>query len=335
MLYQLPERPPVTVVSPDNSEFWTQVHVAARGRHALILGDPTTTPAAASVVVGRLTDALLGGEDYLEVGDAEAALARGPADRDRLIAQPLASGPPKPGEWWQLWTGDRWDDLDATPRRPHRPPLTANRRPRPVSPWRTTMHTPALTFDPIAAEAWLREPSGTAFLTRAESLGVDEDTFGRGREGFLSTIDDVLSADPHALRRRADIAAVMFWLIPDGDVLDQGALITVDLSDGLRLASLHQDIKDFTDRDQRGIATCRLRWPTLRPGIPARPQLPQHPQRPGCNKHTPTPRAAEPRAAMNRADTSGHIHRGAGCRGAQPGRRRHPRRRRCGRPGTA
>lgn len=116
------------------------------------------------------------------------------------------------------------------------------------------MHTPALTFDPIAAEAWLREPGGTAGLTRAESLGVDEDMFGRGREGFLSTIDDVLSADPHGLRRRADIAAVMLWLIPDGDVLDQGALVTVDLSNGLRLASLHQDIKDFADRDQRGIA---------------------------------------------------------------------------------
>lgn len=30
--------------------------------------------------------------------------------------------------------------------------------------------------------------------------------------------------------------------------------VTVDLSNGLRLASLHQDIKDFADRDQRGFA---------------------------------------------------------------------------------
>jgi hypothetical protein len=115
------------------------------------------------------------------------------------------------------------------------------------------MHTPALTFDPTIAEAWLREPSDTAGLTRADSLGIDDDTFGRDQEGFLSTIDDVLTANPHGLSRRADIADVMLWLIPDGDILDQGALVTVDLSNGLRLASLHQDIKDFTDRDQRGI----------------------------------------------------------------------------------
>ena len=117
------------------------------------------------------------------------------------------------------------------------------------------MHrTPPLTFDPAAAEAWLRQPSGPDGLTRADSLGVDEDLFGRGLEGFLATIDDVLTAAPDGLRRRADIAGVMLWLIPDGDVLDQGALITVDLAGGLRLATPHQDIKDFADRDQRGIA---------------------------------------------------------------------------------
>ena len=117
------------------------------------------------------------------------------------------------------------------------------------------MHrTPPLTFDPAAAEAWLRQPSGTDGLTRADSLGADEDLFGRGLEGFLATIDDVLTAAPDGLRRRADIAGVLLWLIPDGDVLDQGALITVDLSNGVRLATLHQDIKDFADRDQRGIA---------------------------------------------------------------------------------
>lgn len=44
------------------------------------------------------------------------------------------------------------------------------------------------------------------------------------------------------------------WLVPDGDVRDRGALITVDLVDRVRLASLHQDIKDFADRADRGIA---------------------------------------------------------------------------------
>ena len=117
------------------------------------------------------------------------------------------------------------------------------------------MHsTPALTFEPAAAQAWLRRPSRTDGCTQAENLGIDEDLFGRGLEGFLATIDDLLTAAPDGLRRRADIGAVNLWLIPDGEVLDQGALITVDLSDGIRLATLHQDIKDFADRDERGIA---------------------------------------------------------------------------------
>jgi hypothetical protein len=113
--------------------------------------------------------------------------------------------------------------------------------------------TQALTFDPAAAEAWLRQPSSTDGVTRAESLGVDEDLFGRGLAGFLVTVDDVLTAGPRGWQRSADIADVLLWLIPDGEVLDQGALITVDLSNGVRLASLHQDIKDFTGRDQHGI----------------------------------------------------------------------------------
>ena len=58
---------------------------------------------------------MLGGEDYLEIGDAEATLVRTPADRNRLIAQLLQTGAPKPGEWWQLWTGDHWNDLTPRP----------------------------------------------------------------------------------------------------------------------------------------------------------------------------------------------------------------------------
>jgi len=114
--------------------------------------------------------------------------------------------------------------------------------------------TPPLIFDPAAAQAWLRQPSDTHHgLTRADSLGVDDELTGRGGEGFLATVDDVLTAWPDGLHRDADITAVDLWLIPDGDILDQGALITVDLTTGLRLASLHQDIKDFADRDQHGI----------------------------------------------------------------------------------
>ena len=117
------------------------------------------------------------------------------------------------------------------------------------------MHrTKALTFDSAAAQAWLRQPSDRfADMTRADGLGVDDELTGPGMEGFLATVDDVLAAEPDGLRRRADVTGVELWLIPDGEILDQGALITVDLANGVRLCSLHQDIKDFASRDQRGV----------------------------------------------------------------------------------
>jgi hypothetical protein len=111
-----------------------------------------------------------------------------------------------------------------------------------------------VTFDTAAAVRWLRQPCpDLPEATRAECLGVDDELFGPGLEGFLPTVDDVLTAEPAGLRYRADITAVLLWRIPDGDVLDRGALITVDLADGNRLATLHQDIKDFADRHQRGV----------------------------------------------------------------------------------
>ena len=63
---------------------------------------------------------------------AEATLVRGPADRVRLIAQ-LQTGAPKPGEWWQLRTGDRRDNLTSrhatppTPTTPDRQPARQTR----------------------------------------------------------------------------------------------------------------------------------------------------------------------------------------------------------------
>ena len=58
------------------------------------------------------------------------------------------------------------------------------------------MHcTPPLIFDPAAAQAWLLQPSDTHHgLTRAESLGVDDELTAPGVEGFLATVDDVLTA---------------------------------------------------------------------------------------------------------------------------------------------
>lgn len=112
-----------------------------------------------------------------------------------------------------------------------------------------------LTFNPAATEAWLRQPCpAIAEATRAECLGVDEEAFGPGLDGFLPALDDVLAAGPAGLDRRCDVTDVLLWLIPDGDILDQGALITVDLVDGIRLASSHQGVTAFADRGQRGIA---------------------------------------------------------------------------------
>ncbi len=58
------------------------------------------------------------------------------------------------------------------------------------------MHdTSPLMFDPAAVQAWLRQPSDThAELTRAETLGVDEELTGRGGKGVLSTIRCVAAA---------------------------------------------------------------------------------------------------------------------------------------------
>jgi len=112
----------------------------------------------------------------------------------------------------------------------------------------------AVTFDTAAAVRWLRQPCpDLPEATHAECLGIDDELFGPGLEGFLAAVDDVLAAEPAGLRYRADITAVLLWRIPDGDALDQGALITVDLADGNRLATLHQDIKDFADRRQHGV----------------------------------------------------------------------------------
>ena len=115
--------------------------------------------------------------------------------------------------------------------------------------------TKAFRIDPDAVRAWLRQPSAEdPDFTHAEQLGVDEDLTGPGLGGFLRDVRDVLAADPDGLHHRADVTRVQLWLIPDGDVLDHGAVITVDLAGGIRLAGLHQDVKDFAERGQRGVA---------------------------------------------------------------------------------
>ncbi|MGH3737831.1 MAG: hypothetical protein ACRDT6_19800 [Micromonosporaceae bacterium] len=111
----------------------------------------------------------------------------------------------------------------------------------------------AVTFDPVVAERWLRSPSaGSLGVSNAENLGVEPDYFGPDHE-FLRGVEDLLAGWPPGFRVRGDVRAVLLWLIPDGDALGQGALITVDLADGTRLASTHQDIKDFADREACGV----------------------------------------------------------------------------------
>lgn len=114
--------------------------------------------------------------------------------------------------------------------------------------------TSPLTIDPAAVAAWLRQPDDQfTDTTRAQNLGVDDDLTGAGVAGFLAAIDRVLAAQPDGLDRRADLAGVQLWLFPDGDILDRGALVTVDLANGIRLCTPYQDIKDFADRRQHGI----------------------------------------------------------------------------------
>ena len=113
----------------------------------------------------------------------------------------------------------------------------------------------ALTFDAEAANTWLRAPSSEyRDVTNAEAAGIDEALYGPGLEGFLRGLEDVLSTEPlPGLTLRDDLGQIGLWLIPDGESLDQGALITVDLTNGVRLATLHQEVKDFADRDASGI----------------------------------------------------------------------------------
>ncbi|MEJ3741784.1 hypothetical protein WEI85_00580 [Actinomycetes bacterium KLBMP 9797] len=138
------------------------------------------------------------------------------------------------------------------PRQPH--PDCTHPSPRGDS-IRTARSTgAAVTFDPVTATRWLRSPNAEHPAgSNADALGVDEEVFGRGRDGFLSTVDDVLAAHPAGLIYRADVRDVLLWLIPDGEVPDQGAVITVDLANGIRLATHYQGVKEFADRDANGV----------------------------------------------------------------------------------
>ncbi len=55
MLYDLPDGPPIVVVGPYDTAWWAALGQPSAGRHALVIGDPTT-PTAAVVIAGAITD---------------------------------------------------------------------------------------------------------------------------------------------------------------------------------------------------------------------------------------------------------------------------------------
>jgi hypothetical protein len=113
---------------------------------------------------------------------------------------------------------------------------------------------PAVVFDAGVFTAWLHSRSEQQPpLTWAEVFGIDSEVTCTS-EGFLPMLDDILSTPPAGLWLHGDVSGIGLWRIPDGDALDQGALITVDLTSDLRLASRHQDLDDLAPPGHRGAA---------------------------------------------------------------------------------
>jgi hypothetical protein len=125
----------------------------------------------------------------------------------------------------------------------------------------TTDHTthaaitgPAVSFDTTTLRSWLAEPTGDD-STRADELGIDE-FFSRAHGYLLSGLHDLLAAladddEQSVWRLQPGIEHVGFFRTFDGET-DDGALIVVDVAGGLRLASLHQDHRDFASLDSHG-----------------------------------------------------------------------------------
>jgi hypothetical protein len=119
----------------------------------------------------------------------------------------------------------------------------------------STITGPAVTFDPSSLRAWLAQPYGDDG-ERADELGIDE-SFGRAWGSLLHGLDYMLAAltddnKQTVWRLQQSVDYIDMFRTYDGEGYD-GAIIVVDLDNGLRLASLHQDCDDFADRDSHGI----------------------------------------------------------------------------------
>jgi hypothetical protein len=102
----------------------------------LITEFENTQHVAAATRAGRSALRLMGpigpGEhvaaQYCAMRHDAAAKVETPGQRAALVLQLQLRAQAGPGQWWQLWTGQRWDDL--TPR-PHEAPDTSRLRRRP------------------------------------------------------------------------------------------------------------------------------------------------------------------------------------------------------------
>lgn len=127
-----------------------------------------------------------------------------------------------------------------------------------------TIIGPALIFDPAGLRAWLAVSTqhGTGEhgyqSTLAENLNIDQ-TYGRSGEGALSGLENLLNAMREDGEQTAwfwaigyDVKDVGVFRTHDGATCN-GALIHVDLENGLRLSSPHQDHHDFASTEATGV----------------------------------------------------------------------------------
>ena len=117
-----------------------------------------------------------------------------------------------------------------------------------------TITGPAVTFDASLLRVWLQESTGDGD-GRAGALGIDE-SFSRAHGSLLHGLDYLLAAltddDEQTIwRLHQGVAYVGFFRTYDGDGGD-GAIIIADLDNRLRLASRHQDHRDFASLDSHG-----------------------------------------------------------------------------------
>jgi hypothetical protein len=148
----------------------------------------------------------------------------------------------------------------ATPRRRSRGTLHPFRRQRRAGRRRDRLRRHARRHRPARLAGRARRSYGDGDdaqeYTVADGLGIDEfyDRAGTGLLDGLSALLNALRDDDEqtAWRLGAGIEGVDFFRTYDGECCD-GALIHVDLVGGLRLASLHQDHRDFASTEVAGV----------------------------------------------------------------------------------